>query len=215
MQNEKIFSENALDTIFRGALVPQYKKGGGVHHYRVHGFRYEDTKVMREEEIRIIEDTRIPPDSRGVYVAKVIIKGRARSSQTSGFFPGSMTRDDILRTISEAYENKELVESNQRLFRGEAGNLKIYMFLDEAGCVFDAYPKRQRYTKLRAALDKLESTGQGSKLLCSVCFQPKIRICPTGHLPPRRKFYSRIKYHARRVWFGLTQIGRSNRNVDR
>ncbi len=165
MQNERIFSENALGVIFRGALVPQFNKGGGVHHYRVHGFRYEDPEVMREEEIRIIEDTRIPPDSRGVYIAKVVIKGRARSSQTSGFFPGSMTRDDIVRKISEAYENKELVEINQKLFRGKAGNLQIYMFLDEAGRVFDAYPKRQRYTKLRAALDKLESAGQRSKLL--------------------------------------------------
>jgi hypothetical protein len=207
MQNEKIFSEDAFTTIFRGALVPQHNKGGGVHHYRAHGFRYEDPEVMREEEIRIVEETRIPPDGRGVYSAKVIIKGRARPSHVSGFFPESMARGDILRAISEAYENKELVEINQKLFRGKAGNLQIYMFLDEAGRVFDAYPKRYRYTKLRAALDKLESTGQRSNLLCPICLQPKIRICPTGHWPPRRQgFHRRMLNRLKRSWSGAKRM---------
>ncbi len=199
MQSETIFSEKALDTIFKGELVPQFKKGGELHHVRVRGFRYEDAEVMSAEGVDVIERTRIPPDGKGVYKAGIVLKGVHRSASANSFFPRSMTREEILQAIVEAYESRVLVEANQKLYKGSGGGLKIMMFLDDAGRVIDALPKRGRYSRVKAALDQHEKTGQSSKLLCPVCYQPKVLVCPSGHWPPRqrrRTFYSRIKSHS-------------------
>ncbi len=203
MQEETIFAPDAIDTIFNGKLEPLYNKIGGVHHYRVRGFRYEDPEVMRAGAIRIVEATRIPPDGNGVYFAQVFVKGHKRAPQQSGFFPQSMTRDEIVLAISRAYEKRELVEISQRFYRGKAGTLNIYMFLDENARVIDAYPKRSTYTRMQQAIHVYGQTGKVSKYLCPVCLQPKVRVCASGHWPPRRKFFNRMRYRTRRAWFGL------------
>jgi hypothetical protein len=81
--------------------------------------------------------------------------------------------------------------------------LKVYLYLDEAERIIDASPRRNNYSRKRMAVYLLEKTGKRSKLLCPVCFQPKVMVCASGHWPPRAKFYNRLRYRTRRAWFGL------------
>ncbi len=205
MQREDVFAEGAIERIFDGDIVPQLMKSGEIHHVRIRGFRYEDPDVMLARGIEIIEASRTAPDVRGVYRAAIMVRGYRRRGTHWGFFPVAMSRDGIVQAIIKAYENRVLVTTgNQELYKGDGGGLPVFMELDDAGRVTDAWPRRGRYTRTQAALWLYARTGKRSKLLCPVCLQPKVLCCAKhGHLPPRRKFFNRVKRRTRGVWFGL------------
>ncbi len=208
MQREDVFAEGAIERIFEGDIVPNVRRNGEIEHIRIRGFHYEDADVMLARGIEIIEESRTAPDTRGVYKAVIMVRGHRRRAAQYGFFPRRLSRDEVLQTIVEAYEHRAIVTAgNQELYKGEGCGLNIYMQLDDAGRVTDAWPRRARYSRTQRAIWIYARTGKRSKLLCHICLQPKVLCCVRhGHLPPRRKFYSRIKYHARRVWFGLLEI---------
>ncbi len=207
MHNESVFAKGAIERIFNGDTVQHLRKSGEVEHTRARGFHYEDAAVMRERGIEIVEESRTSPDTRGVYRAAIKIQGHRRRGTHYGFFPRAMSRDEILKAIVEAYEHRTVVNaSNLKLCKGEGGGLPLLMELDDEGRVTDAWPRRARYTRQQAARWLYATTGKRSKLLCPVCLQPKTSCCSHGHWPPRQRrctFYSRIKYHARRAWFGV------------
>ncbi len=212
MQREEVFAEGAIERIFDGDIVPHLKKDGEVAHIQIRGFRYEDPDTMLARGIEINEASRTAPDMRGVYRAAIMVRGHKRKGTHWGFFPVMMSRDKIVQAIIEAYEHRVIVkQGNQELYKGDGGGLKIYMQLDDAGRVTDAWPRRARYTATQQALWLYARTGKRSKLLCPVCLQPKVLCCAKhGHLPPRRKFFSRAKRKARGVWFGLCRNFGSN-----
>ncbi len=206
MQREEVFADGAIERIFDGDIVPHLKKNGEVEHIQIRGFRYEDPDTMLARGIEIIEASRTAPDTRGVYRAAIMVRGHKRKGTHWGFFPVAMSRDGIVQAIIKAHENRVIVkQGNQELYKGDGGGLKIYMQLDEAGRVVDAWPRRARYTATQQALWLYARTGKRSKLLCHICLQPKVLCCSHGHghLPPRRKFFSRVKRRTRGVWFGL------------
>ncbi len=212
MHKEDVFAEGAIERIFDGDIVPNVKKNGKIEHIRIRGFHYEDPDTMLARGIEIIEASRTAPDVRGVYRAAIIVRGYKRKATHWGFFPVMMSRDKIVQAIIEAYENRVIVtQGNQEFYKGDGGGLKIFMQLDGAGRVTDAWPRRARYTATQQALWLYARTGKRSKLLCHICLQPKVLCCAKhGHLPPRRKFFSRAKRKARGVWFGLWRSLGSN-----
>ncbi len=195
MQNELIFGEHGLTTIFDGEVVPQLNRNGTVNHYRARGFRYEDVSLMLASGCSILEESRRVPDSRGVYRAAVVIKGVGRSQVKSNFFPQTMTRAEVVQAISDAYAGRELIHRGERLYKGESANLTILMWLDDRGLIVDAMPKAARHnSKVKQAIFRFQHTGKRSKILCHVCHEPKIRICPNGHGGiPDRGLYNGIK----------------------
>ncbi len=210
MQSESVFAEGAIERIFDGDIVPNLKKNGEVEHIRIRGFRYEDPDVMLARGIEINESSRTAPDIRGVYRAAIMVRGHKRKGTHYGFFPLSMSRDEILKAIVEAYEHRNVVNaSNLKLCKGDGGGLPLLMELDDEGRVMDAWPRRARYTRQQAALWLYATTGKRSKLLCPVCLQPKILFCSHGHWPPRQKLRRRIVKVLKRAWFDF--VGRERR----
>jgi hypothetical protein len=211
MQNESIFSEHGLTTIFEGELVPQLRRDGTVEHYRVRGFRYEDPEQMMLHECSIIESSRRVPDGKGVYRAGVTVRGVNRDVSKSNFFPQSMTRAEVVQSIIEAFDTKEQLQMSERLYAGKSANLTILLWLDENNHIVDAMPKAaQHQNKVKQAIFHHQQTGKRSKLLCHVCLQPKVLVCPEGHTNPRRSIYKRI---IRGVSGWLKQLKRSRKNV--
>jgi hypothetical protein len=193
MQRQSIFGEHALATIFEGEVVPQLRKSGEVEHYRVRGFRYEDPEQMMLHECRIIESSRRVPDGKGVYRARVTVRGVNRVAAKSNFFPAAMTRAEVVQAISEAYESKEmvLVQESQQLHVGKSARLTILLWLDGTGRVVDAMPKAGRVNKAKQAIFEYQQTGKRRKLLCHLCHQPKVLVCPKDHTS-RRSIYKRL-----------------------
>jgi hypothetical protein len=188
MQSESVFAEGAIERIFNGDTVQHLRKSGEVEHTRARGFHYEDAAVMRERGIEIIEESRTSSDTRGVYKASIKIQGHRRRGTHYGFFPLSMSRDEILKAIVEAYEHRKAVKvSNPKLCKGEGGGLPVFMQLDDAGRITDAWPRRAKYTRQQRAIWLYATTGKRSKLLCPVCLQPKTLCCSHGHWPPRSR----------------------------
>lgn len=180
MQSETIFSERGLATIFRGEVVPQLRKDRTVEHYRVRGFRYESAEAEMAGCVTV-KESRTADDGKGVYRARVIVRGIERYQTKSGFFPQRWTRNEVMDAIVEAYAHRELVNSSERLHKGKGRDVSMLIYLDEADCVIDAMPIRGKVSQSREALNRYERTGKRGKLLCPSCFQPKVLVCPSGH----------------------------------
>ncbi len=202
--DDSIFSERGIETIFRGARVPQLTKAGNVHAYRVLGFHYEDADVMRERGIHLNEASRSFPDTKGVYMATIAIGGTNRQKHYNSFFPQRMSRNEVLQAITQAYNTRALAQPTQRIYKGRGGDLTIYMELDEAQRIIDAWPQRGRFNKAKAALYRYEQTGKRGKLLCAVCYQPKVLVCPSNHNMQPSRLNKRLRWFRRWLrwaWF--------------
>ncbi len=200
--NESIFSERALATIFEGEVVPQLRMSGEVEHHRVRGLRYEDPDQMRLSGCAIVESSRRAAVNKSVYSASVSIRGVRRDLSKSNFFPATMTRAEVVQSISEAFDTKEQVQMRERLYVGKSANLTIFLWLDENNCIVDAMPKAARHkNKVKQAIFWYQHTGKRSRLLCHACLQPKVLVCPSGHTNPRRSIYKRLLRWCKRTLY--------------
>jgi hypothetical protein len=204
MQSEEIeiFSERALDAIFQGDVIPQLRKDRTVEHYRARGFRYESAEA-KAAGCSIIEASRVVTDNKGIYRARVDVRGVERDQSKSGFFPASWTRAEVIAAILEAYANRAAVGATERLYRGTGRGVAILLYLDKQDRVVDAMPVRRKVSARRAAVYQFEQTGKRSKMLCSNCDKAKVRLCPDCHSSNKNlSVFKRVKKLMRRV-FGV------------
>ena len=89
-----------------------------------------------------VNGPRTPPDIHGVYEAPVEVSGVPKISNggLSSFFPLSMSRQDILDSIEEAYNNRAYLQGN--IWAGEISTgMVIQIFINTAtGDIISAFP---------------------------------------------------------------------------
>jgi hypothetical protein len=123
LQNTGNFRPGVLDHIFKGT------NGSGYH--------YEG---LPSANGTVVPGTETPPDKYGVYKADVNINGKPKKKPGfSTFFPKSMSPQDVVDSINEAYSNKTLVKGNKWLGHSASG-MPIEMALDSAGKIISAWP---------------------------------------------------------------------------
>ncbi|MCL9634744.1 MULTISPECIES: EndoU domain-containing protein [Priestia] len=85
-----------------------------------------------------------PPDSRGIYRAKVSVNG-IEKIPVSTFFPKDWNRAQVLNAINEAYENKRIINRQSGLYAGRTSEgLTIRMYINSEGKINTAFPIRER-----------------------------------------------------------------------
>ncbi len=72
-----------------------------------------------------------PPDARGVYEAQVTVNGIPKTANNgySSFFPSWMSRQDVLDSIEEAYNNRMWVQNNTYVGETSTG-MVMQMFVN-------------------------------------------------------------------------------------
>ncbi len=132
LEHTEIFTDEALEHIFYGT-VNRSGNGSGYHYDRVENTPGE-----------IVPGTRSEEDSYGVYTAKVTVNGAAKSGNNgySSFYPDSMSPQEVVDAINEAYDSRQRVRGN--LYAGmTAEGIEIDMALDDDGRIITAYPVKE------------------------------------------------------------------------
>ncbi len=124
-------TSHTIEHIFSGEIN---KHGNAV------GYHWEgDPNALGE----VVPGTQTPPDARGVYEAQVTISG-VRKKGISSFFPESMSAQDVIDSIREAYDNRLYILSkgNSDTYAGETSTgMVVQMFIDPAtGQIRSAFP---------------------------------------------------------------------------
>ena len=114
----------------------------------VQGFHYEGAQKQIRADFRratagtrVIENTRTEPDSRGVYRAKVEVRGIEKKHYSS-FFPRSWSKAGVLKTIDEAYANRRQINTKRpNYLEGVAANgMTVGMLFNKSGEIVSAFP---------------------------------------------------------------------------
>ena len=128
LQNTSSFRNGALSHILKGDV-----KANG----RVSGYHYEG---MPNANAKIVAGTESVPNSQGVYTADVVNKKGHEGS--SSFFPKSMTPQQIVNSVNEAYASKQFVIGSRNMYRGVSSTgMRIEMYIDPNGKIISAFPK--------------------------------------------------------------------------
>ena len=125
VKNPEIFSENALEHIFKGNNTG--------------GFHYEGLEDAVGEVIEVTKK----PNAQGVYEARVTINGKTKSSLNT-FFPKGWTPEQVVDAIEEAY-NSMVYTGRRNIYEGYCSHgIKIELYLDlDTNKIISAYPKMQ------------------------------------------------------------------------
>ena len=132
LKNTKIFLASAIKHIFLGEIN---KSGVGT------GYHYDG---IVDSPGKIIEGTKTAPDERGVYTGKVEVDGVKKTGNRgySTFYPESMSPQEVVDAINEAYKNRELISGN--LYAGlTKDGMEIDMALTDDGKIITAYPIKE------------------------------------------------------------------------
>lgn len=130
LKNTQYFLKGALEHIFEGEIN---RNGQAV------GYHYEK---LTNSKAKVIESTRSKEDKNGVYRAKITIEGKEKNAFSS-FFPKSWTMQQIVDTINEAYENKQLESGN--IYNGKTNSgITVQMYLTENNKIISAFPLYNR-----------------------------------------------------------------------
>jgi hypothetical protein len=111
----------------------------------VSGFHYEGEGMQAVYGTKVLEETRGEPDFRGVYTARVLIRGRIKK-QPSIFFPKSWTRAQILESCRQAYTRRKpmrAVGAVCQWWRGRTRDGMVIMFFIENDTVRAITPIRE------------------------------------------------------------------------
>ena len=130
LQNTENFTDSAIEHIFEGQIN---RRGNAV------GYHYEG---IENTAGKVVEGTVTSPNQVGIYQAKVEVNGIPKTGNggTSTFFKRSMSPQEVVDTINEAYASKSFVKGNTYL--GQATNgIVIEMYLDKAGKIISAFPR--------------------------------------------------------------------------
>lgn len=129
LKNTQNFIGGALDHIFLGST----NRDG-----QVEGFHYAsiDNSVSY-----IIPQSKTAPNKYGVYRAKAIIGGKHKTNDNgySTFFPSSLSPQQVVNTINEAYKTRYHIKGN--IYVGIANNgMEIEMYLTNDNKIISAFP---------------------------------------------------------------------------
>ena len=126
------FTERSLIHIFEGDINRKGRAGG--YHY----------DMVEGTSGSIIEGTKSPAlNDAGVYEAKVKVNETLKKANggKSTFFPDSMSPQEVVDTINEAYSNMELIEGSR--YSGTSRNgIGIEIILNSEGKIITAYPQK-------------------------------------------------------------------------
>lgn len=108
---------------------------------RATGFHYEGAQMQAANGTKVVEGTRTAPDSRGVYEAKVMVRG-VEKAQRSSFFPRSWNRADVMKAINEAHANRRAPDPRRpNYFEGRSSSgVTVGMYCNKHGEPITAYP---------------------------------------------------------------------------
>src|SRR5260370_4674412 len=128
IKNIERFRPGALKHIFEGEL----NKG------IARGYHYEG---IPNTPGKIVPRTETFPDRNGIYRAKVTVHGvrKPTNGGKSSFFPKSMSPQEIVDSINEAYESRRFIWGNTYEGKTLLG-MRISMCLDKAEKIISAYP---------------------------------------------------------------------------
>ena len=132
LQHTENFTEKSLIHIFEGDINRKGRAGG--YHY----------DMVEGTSASIIESTKGPVlNDAGIYEAKVEVNGTPKKANggKSTFFPDSMSPQEVVDSINEAYSNKIYQEGSRGVYIGNSKEgIKIKMFLTDDGKIITAYP---------------------------------------------------------------------------
>ena len=134
LKNLDDFDNSAVDHIFNGQIN---KRGVAT------GYHYEGIKGSSGS---IVSGTKSFPNNVGVYEGKITVNGVDKLSNNgkSTFFPESMTPQEVINSINEAYAGKVILSKSggNTLYSGVSRNgMKIKMWVNDAsGKIVSAYP---------------------------------------------------------------------------
>ena len=132
LQHTENFTEKSLIHIFEGDINRKGRAGG--YHY----------DMVEGTSGSIIEGTKGPVlNDAGIYEAKVEVNGTPKKANggKSTFFPDSMSPQEVVDSINEAYSNKIYQEGSRGVYIGNSKEgIKIKMFLTDDGKIITAYP---------------------------------------------------------------------------
>lgn len=130
LNNLNNFLPSAKKHIFLGTINKEGK---------AEGFHYANIK---NSSSHIILDTKTKNNKFGVFMAKAIIDGKAKSDDEgySTFFPDSYSPQKVINAINEAYKNRKHLFGN--VYEGTSSSgMKIELYLSTDNKIISAFPK--------------------------------------------------------------------------
>ena len=129
LKNTENFTESAIEHIFEGQVNARGKAVG--YHY----------KGIEGTSGNVIPETESSTNNFGIYKAKVEVNGIPKTANGgfSSFYPKSMSPQEVIGSINEAYRNRVYIRGNTYSGLTSSG-MEIEMFLDKNGKIISAYP---------------------------------------------------------------------------
>jgi WXG100 family type VII secretion target len=131
LKNTDNFRPGAIDHVFKGDL--KGTNAGGYH--------YEGVPNTGGSTV---PGTETPPNEYGVYQAQVTVNGVPKTANGgySTFFPKSMSPQEVVDSINEAYNSRSFVPGTGNTYAGQTSSgMTILMYLDSAGRIISAFPE--------------------------------------------------------------------------
>ena len=129
LKNTENFTDSAIEHIFEGQVNARGKAVG--YHY----------KGIEGTSGNVIPGTESSVNNIGIYKAKVEVNGVPKTANGgfSSFYPKSMSPQEVIGSINEAYRNRVYIRGNTYSGLTSSG-MEIEMFLDKNGKIISAYP---------------------------------------------------------------------------
>lgn len=129
LKNTENFTDSAIEHIFEGQVNARGKAVG--YHY----------KGIEGTSGNVIPETESSTNNFGIYKAKVEVNGIPKTANGgfSSFYPKSMSPQEVIGSINEAYRNRVYIRGNTYSGLTSSG-VEIEMFLDKNGKIISAYP---------------------------------------------------------------------------
>ena len=129
LKNTENFTDSAIEHIFEGQVNARGKAVG--YHY----------KGIEGTSGNVIPGTESSVNNIGIYKAKVEVNGIPKTANGgfSSFYPKSMSPQEVIGSINEAYRNRVYIRGNTYSGLTSSG-MEIEMFLDKNGKIISAYP---------------------------------------------------------------------------
>ena len=129
LKNTENFTDSAIEHIFEGQVNARGKAVG--YHY----------EGIEGTSGNVIPGTESSTNNFGIYKAKVEVNGIPKTANGgfSSFYPKSMSPQEVIGSINEAYRNRVYIRGNTYSGLTSSG-MEIEMFLDKNGKIISAYP---------------------------------------------------------------------------
>ena len=125
-----ILTDKGRGHIFHGEVNPKDGAARGWH-YEPSGDKAKGTYI--------VDGTKSPTDSHGVYEGNVMIDG-VKKERRSTFFPKDWTEKQVESAIEEAYKNRSPRQRGGEYRGSTTGGMDITLRLDGKGNLESAYP---------------------------------------------------------------------------